>query len=91
MADAVFVVTLLTSPGTLTVTSGGHTQVFNAPAGAASFSVPMFVGQQSFALARNNVNVLAANSLKDVSNVCPCGCVFALPRHLFALITSNTA
>ncbi|KAJ7902958.1 glycosyl hydrolase family 71-domain-containing protein [Mycena leptocephala] len=73
MADAVFVVTLLTSPGTLTVTSGGHTQVFNAPAGAASFSVPMFVGQQSFALARNNVNVLAANSLKDVSNVCPCG------------------
>ncbi|KAJ7031234.1 glycosyl hydrolase family 71-domain-containing protein [Mycena alexandri] len=73
MSDSVFVVTLLTSPGTLIITSGGHSQTFNAPAGAASFSVPMFVGQQSFALARNNVNVLAANSLKDVSNVCPCG------------------
>ncbi|KAJ7741707.1 glycosyl hydrolase family 71-domain-containing protein [Mycena metata] len=73
MSDSVFVVTLLKSAGTLTVTSGGHTQTFNAPAGAASFSVPMFVGQQSFALARNNVNVLAANSLKDISNVCPCG------------------
>ncbi|KAJ7825822.1 glycosyl hydrolase family 71-domain-containing protein [Mycena olivaceomarginata] len=73
MQDAIFVVTLLQSAGQLTVTSGGHTQVFNAPAGAASFQVPMFVGQQSFALARNNVNVLAANSLKDVSTVCPCG------------------
>ncbi|KAJ7617736.1 putative alpha-1,3-glucanase/mutanase [Roridomyces roridus] len=73
MQDAIFVVTLLTSPGTLTVTSGGKTQTFNAPAGAASFSVPMAVGQQSFALARNGVNVLAANSLKDISNVCPCG------------------
>ncbi|KAJ7243613.1 glycosyl hydrolase family 71-domain-containing protein [Mycena haematopus] len=73
MSDSVFVVTLLQSAGQLTVTSGGHTQTFNAPAGAASFQVPMFVGQQSFALARNGVNVLAANSLKDVSNVCPCG------------------
>ncbi|KAF7343285.1 Carbohydrate-binding module family 24 protein [Mycena venus] len=73
LQDAVFVVTLLNTAGQLTVTSGGHTQVFNAPAGAASFQVPMFVGQQSFALARNGVNVLAANSLKDVSNVCPCG------------------
>ncbi|KAJ7115612.1 glycosyl hydrolase family 71-domain-containing protein [Mycena crocata] len=73
MQDAVFVVTLLKTAGTLTVTSGGHTQTFNAPAGAASFSVPMFIGQQSFTLARNNVNVLAANSLRDVTNVCPCG------------------
>ncbi|KAJ6582694.1 glycosyl hydrolase family 71-domain-containing protein [Mycena vulgaris] len=66
MQDAIFVVTLLKTAGTLTVTSGGNTRVFNAPAGAASFSVPMAVGQQSFALARNNVNVLAANSLKAV-------------------------
>ncbi|KAJ7070294.1 glycosyl hydrolase family 71-domain-containing protein [Mycena belliarum] len=73
MQDAVFVVTLLKTAGVLTVTSGGHTQTFNAPAGAAAFTVPMFVGQQSFALARNNANVLAANSLRDVSNVCPCG------------------
>ncbi|KAJ7636329.1 glycosyl hydrolase family 71-domain-containing protein [Roridomyces roridus] len=73
MQDAVFVVMLLTSAGTLTVNSGGQTHTFNAPAGASSFTVPMAVGQQSFALARNGVNVLAANSLKDISNVCPCG------------------
>ncbi|KAJ7479505.1 glycosyl hydrolase family 71-domain-containing protein [Mycena latifolia] len=73
MQDAIFVVTLLKTAGTLTVSSGGNTQVFNAPVGAAAFSVPMAVGQQSFALARNGVNVLAANSLKAVSNVCPCG------------------
>ncbi|KAJ7121400.1 putative alpha-1,3-glucanase/mutanase [Mycena epipterygia] len=73
LSDSIFVVTLLTAPGTLTVTSGGHSQVFSAPAGAAAFSVPMFVGQQSFALARGAGNVLAANSLKDVSSVCPCG------------------
>ncbi|KAJ6464092.1 glycosyl hydrolase family 71-domain-containing protein [Mycena sanguinolenta] len=74
MSDSVFVVTLLKSAGDLTVTSGGNTQTFkNVPAGASSFEVPMAVGQQSFALARNGVNVLAANSLKDVSSVCPCG------------------
>ncbi|KAJ6458356.1 putative alpha-1,3-glucanase/mutanase [Mycena vitilis] len=73
MQDAIFAVTLLTSAANLTMTSGGSTQVFAAPAGAAAFSIPMQVGQQSFALARNGVNVLAANSLKDVSDVCPCG------------------
>jgi hypothetical protein len=83
MQDAIFVVTLLQSAGQLTVTSGGHTQVFNAPAGAVSFQVPMFVGQQSSALARNNVNVLASNSLKDVSTVCPCGCVALSFRDTF--------
>ncbi|KAF7366879.1 Carbohydrate-binding module family 24 protein [Mycena sanguinolenta] len=74
MSDSVFVVTLLKSPGDLTVNSGGNTQTFkNVPAGASSFEVPMAVGQQSFALARNGVNVLAAVSLKDISSVCPCG------------------
>ncbi|KAJ7279422.1 glycosyl hydrolase family 71-domain-containing protein [Mycena rebaudengoi] len=73
MQDAVFVVTLLKTAGQLTVSSGGNTRVFNAPAGAAAFTVPLAVGQQSFALARNGANVLAANSLKDVTNVCPCG------------------
>ncbi|KAJ7616664.1 glycosyl hydrolase family 71-domain-containing protein [Roridomyces roridus] len=73
MQDAVFVVTLLTQPGTLTVTSGNQKRTFNAPAGAASFSVPMAVGRQSFALGRSGKNILAANSLRDISNVCPCG------------------
>lgn len=84
MADAIFAVTLLTKAANLTMTSGGTTQVFAAPAGAAAFSIPMVVGQQSFALARSGVNVLAANSLKDVSDVCPCGCVLNpfYPTHL---------
>jgi hypothetical protein len=73
MADLVYIVTLLKSPGVLTVNSGGNTQYFNAPAGAASFSVPMGVGRQSFAVARDGQNVLAGVSLRDVSNVCPCG------------------
>jgi hypothetical protein len=73
MSDSVFVVTLLKSAGTLTVNSGGSTKTFNAPAGAASFSVPMAVGQQSFAVSRNGQNVLAGVSLRDITNVCPCG------------------
>jgi hypothetical protein len=73
MSDSVFVVTLLKNPGTLTVTSGGNTQSFSAPAGAAAFSVSMGVGRQSFAVSRNGQNVLAGVSLRDVSNVCPCG------------------
>jgi hypothetical protein len=73
MADSVFVVTLLKSAGTLIVNSGSTTQTFDAPAGAAAFSVPMAVGQQSFAISRNGQNVLAGVSLRDISSVCPCG------------------
>lgn len=80
MSDSIFVVTLLTTAGTLTVTSGGQSQTFNAPAGPASFSVPMQVGRQSFALARNGQNVLAGVSLRDITSVCPCGKLASL-RH----------
>ncbi|KAH7106236.1 glycosyl hydrolase family 71-domain-containing protein [Auriculariales sp. MPI-PUGE-AT-0066] len=71
--DNIYVVTLLKTAGTLTVSSGSNTQVFSAPAGAQIFAVPMGVGRQSFALARNGVNALAANSLKDVTSTCICG------------------
>jgi hypothetical protein len=73
MADSIFVVTLLTSAGTLTVNSGSTTKTFAAPAGAAAFQVPMAVGQQSFALARGGSNVLAGVSLMDVKDTCTCG------------------
>ncbi|KAJ7065224.1 glycosyl hydrolase family 71-domain-containing protein [Mycena amicta] len=73
MSDSIFVVTLLTQPGTLTVNSGPTSFTFNAPAGAQSFSVPMSVGQQSFALSRNGVNALAGVSLKNVVDSCICG------------------
>ena len=73
MQDAVFVVTLLTQAGTLTVNSGGNRQTFNAPAGASAFQVPMGVGPQSFSLQRGGNTVLSGNSLRDIINGCPCG------------------
>ena len=72
-AIAVFVVTLLKTAGTLTVSSGSNVRTFSAPAGASIYTVPMGVGQQTFALARNGVNALAAVSLKDIVNTCVCG------------------
>ena len=74
MADAVFVVTLLTAPGDVTVVSGGNTQTFtNVPAGVQAFQVPMGVGQQKFSLSRNGNTVLSGTSLKDIINGCVCG------------------
>jgi hypothetical protein len=73
MSDSVFVVSLLKTAGQVSVSSGGNTQNFNAPAGAAAWTVPMGVGQQKFALQRNGATVMSATSLKDVNNVCPCG------------------
>ncbi|KAK6527373.1 hypothetical protein TWF281_010553 [Arthrobotrys megalospora] len=73
MEDSVFVVSLLKTPGTVIVNSGGNQQVFNAPAGASAYSVPMGVGAQSFLLARNNQVVFAGTSSKDIINSCVCG------------------
>lgn len=73
MQDAVFIVALLTSAGKVTVTSGSNTQVFNAAAGASAFQVPMAVGSQKFTLTRNGTTILSDTSLRDISNVCPCG------------------
>ncbi|MCJ1231536.1 hypothetical protein MMC12_008213 [Toensbergia leucococca] len=73
MQDQVFVVTLLKSPGTIKITSGGATKSFPAPAGANSYSVPMGVGQQSFTLERNGQTILDGTSLKDIVDTCICG------------------
>lgn len=73
LQDSVFVVSLLRSAGTLTVTSGGNSQTINAPAGAAAFSVPMALGQQSFSLSRSGTSVLGGTSLKDITDTCVCG------------------
>jgi len=71
--DAVFVVPLLTSPGTIIVNSGGKEYVFNAPAGASAFEAPMGIGSQYFALQRNGNNVMSSTSLREIKNECPCG------------------
>jgi hypothetical protein len=73
MQDAVFVVSMLTAPGVVTITSGGNTQSFNAPAGATAFQIPMAVGQQQFSLTRNGATVLSGVSLKNISPICICG------------------
>ena len=73
MDDDVYVVTFLTQPGTITVTSGGQVFTQQVPAGANLVTVPMGVGQQKFTLSRNGQVVLQDTSLMDISNVCPCG------------------
>lgn len=73
MDDVVYVVSLLKSAGTISVTSGGQSKDEQAPAGAHIFTVPAGVGKQHFALKRGGSTVLDATSLMDISNVCPCG------------------
>lgn len=73
LQDAVFVVSLLKSPGTIQVASGQNSQKFDAPVGASAFTVPMGVGQQKFALVRDGKTVLSDTSLKDIVNTCICG------------------
>ena len=73
MSDSVFVVPLLTAPGTVTVNSGGTAYTYNAPAGASGFSVPFSVGSQAFSLSRNGQTVLSDTSLRQILNECPCG------------------
>ncbi|TRM66488.1 glycoside hydrolase family 71 protein [Schizophyllum amplum] len=73
LTDEVFVVSLLTAPGTTTVNTGGAVHTFDAPAGASAFSVPFAVGAQSFSVERDGAQVLQATSLKEIKNECPCG------------------
>lgn len=73
MEDAVFVVAMLTEPGTITIQSGSNIQEYNAPQGISAYQVDMQVGTQQFFLSRNGQTTMSAQSLKDVSDVCPCG------------------
>ncbi|KAL2801549.1 glycosyl hydrolase family 71-domain-containing protein [Aspergillus granulosus] len=73
LQDQVFVVSLLTSPGTIQVTSGDVEQSFEAPAGASAFAVEMGVGQQTFSLVRDGETVMSETSLKDIVDECICG------------------
>ncbi|KAL4811619.1 glycosyl hydrolase family 71-domain-containing protein [Aspergillus spinulosporus] len=73
MEDAVFVVTTLTEPATVTVNSGGNVEVFDAPAGASAFKVPMGVGSQAFSLSRNGQVIQSDISLLPIIDGCVCG------------------
>ncbi|KAJ5209354.1 CAZyme family GH71 [Penicillium cf. viridicatum] len=73
MADSVFVVSLLTSPATVQVNSGGTVYNYEAPAGASAKEAPMGVGSQSFAVVRDGQTILSGTSLKEIINGCVCG------------------
>lgn len=71
--DAVYVVSLLTQGGKITVNSGGNSRSWDAPAGAYAQKVNMGVGAQRFDLSRNGNSVISGTSPKEISNTCPCG------------------
>ncbi|KAL3483274.1 alpha-1,3-glucanase/mutanase [Aspergillus germanicus] len=73
LEDAVFVVTTLTEPATVTVNSGGNVHIFEAPAGASAFTVPMGVGSQAFSISRNEQVIQSGVSLKPILDGCVCG------------------
>ncbi|KAJ5673050.1 hypothetical protein N7507_002177 [Penicillium longicatenatum] len=73
MQDEVFVVALLKSPAEVHVQSGSKTKMFRAPAGISSWSAPMGVGQQKFALTRGGKTVLSGTSLRDIVDQSVCG------------------
>jgi hypothetical protein len=73
LEDAVFVVTILTEPATVTVNSGGNVHVFEAPAGASAFTVSMGVGSQAFSISRNDQVIQSGVSLRPILDGCVCG------------------
>ncbi|KAM0425395.1 hypothetical protein ACHAPT_009452 [Fusarium lateritium] len=73
MEDAVYVVSLFKSAGTVVVTSGGNSVTKEVPAGATLLKVNAAVGKQTFTLKRGSTTVLSDTSLMDISNVCACG------------------
>jgi hypothetical protein len=73
MTDEVFVVALLKTAGTVTVTSGSNSKTFEAPVGASLFKVTMGVGAQKFSLKHGATEVFSATSERDIVDTCPCG------------------
>ncbi|CAA7397312.1 unnamed protein product [Spirodela intermedia] len=71
VSDTLFVVTLLTSPAQLVVTSGGQSSTFNVAAGAVMTKVAIRAGQQSFSLKRNGLTVLSGTSTRSFTINCP--------------------
>lgn len=73
LQDSVFVVSLLQTPATVQVNSGGSVVSYEAPAGAFAKAVPMHVGSQAFAVIRNGQTILSGTSLKKIIDGCVCG------------------
>lgn len=75
MADEVFVVAMLKEAATLHVKVGQVDQTFDAKPGVWPYRVQMDVGTVNFEVLRNGkrVDSLSGQSLKEISNECPCG------------------
>ncbi|KAJ5335635.1 uncharacterized protein N7506_005571 [Penicillium brevicompactum] len=71
--DSVFVVSLLRSPASIQIGSGGSLYQYAAPAGASSHEAPMSPGEQSFSISRDGTTILAGVSLKPIIDGCVCG------------------
>jgi glucan endo-1,3-alpha-glucosidase len=65
VADSVFVLTILMSPGTVQVTSGSITVSQSVPAGDNLFSTALYTGYQTITLLRNSNQI--CSSLGEVS------------------------
>lgn len=73
MRDSIFVVSLLQNPALIRINPGGVVFDYKAPAGAFAQSLPMNVGDQSFANIREGETVLSGTSLKPIVNDTVCG------------------
>ncbi|KAA8566475.1 hypothetical protein MFRU_042g00060 [Monilinia fructicola] len=71
--DSIFVTAFLTSPGNVTVVSGGGAFQFNGAQGINAFTVPMGAGSQTFGLWRGGKKVLQDTSPRNVTKICGCG------------------
>ena len=71
ISDSIFVTTLLTEPGTLTVTSGSNSPVsVEVDAGIVTTTIPMGVGAQSFAVSRGGEDVLGGDGELEIKDSC---------------------
>jgi glucan endo-1,3-alpha-glucosidase len=71
LSDSVFVTTLLTEPGTLTVTSGSNSPVeVEVGAGIVTTNVTMGVGVQSFAVNRGGEQILGGDGGMEIKDSC---------------------
>lgn len=64
--DFIYVVSLLTSPGTLTISSGGKQQSFNVGQGLQMTSMPFGVGKQRVDLIRGSSTVVSVAGAQDI-------------------------
>ena len=71
LTDAIFVTTLLTSPGQLTVQSGNNSPVtLDVPAGVTTHNFTMGVGSQSFSFSRSGSTILGGAGGLDITDTC---------------------